>query len=192
MMDFLYHGSITPGIIALEARSRLHGTDQMVVYLTDSIPYALFYIWDSERTGSNQKHVTGGFRGGQAFYEEQFPDQLRVFYQGVSGYLYRIRHTEAAQAMENRDGLFWQEGNVAVADMLYIPDVYAELLRYEAAGQLNVLRFNEQTNSRKAELTNMIATAIRQSNFFADNNEQQQFMQKHFAAAWRQAHEQTD
>ncbi len=191
-MEYLYHGSVTPGITALEARSRLHSTDKMVVYLTDSIPYALFYIWDSVHNGSSGKYVTGGFRDGHAFYEEQFPDQLRTFYQGVSGYLYRIQRTEAAQAMKNRNGLFWQEDNAAVADMLYIPDVYAELLKYEAAGQLKVLRFNEQTDARKAELTGMIATAIRQSNFFADNTEQQQFMQKHFPAAWRQAHEQTD
>ena len=191
-MDYLYHGSITPGITELESRSLLHNTDKMVVYLTDSIPYALFYIWDSTHTGSSYKHITGGFRDGVAFYEEQFPDQLRMFYQGVSGYLYRIPHTDAIQTVDNRDGLFYQTGNAAVADAVFIPDVYAELLQYEAAGQLMVLRFNEQTHARKAELTGMIAAYIRQSQFFADDDEQRQFMQKHFSAAWRQADEQTD
>lgn len=191
-MDYLYHGSSTPGITALEARSRLHGTDKMVVYLTISIPYALFYIWDSTHNGSSGKYVTGGFRDGLAFYEEQFPDQMRTFYQGVSGYLYRIPHTDAIQTVENRAGLFWQEGNAAVADAVFIPDVYTELMKYEATGQLRVLRFNEQTDARKAELTGMIATAIRQNNFFEGDNEQQQFMQTHFTASWRIAHEQAD
>lgn len=191
MMDFLYHGSITPGIAELEARSRLHNTDKMVVYLTSSVPYALFYIWDSAHNGSSGKYVTGGFRDGLAFYEEQFPDQLRTFYQGVSGYLYRIPYTDAIQAVENRDGLFYQAGNVSVADAVFIPDVYPELLKYKVAGQLRVLRFNEQTDARKAELIEMIASAIRQSNFFEGDVEQQQFMQKYFASAWRQAHEQT-
>lgn len=192
MMDFLYHGSSTPGITELEARSLLHNTDKMVVYLTDSVPYALFYIWDSKHTGSSHKHVTGGFRDGVAFYEEQFPDQLRMFYQGVSGYLYRIFHTTKAHVVENRDGLFWQDGSVAVSDVICIQDVYTELLKYEASGQLKVLRFNEQTDARKTELTRMIATAIRQSNFFHGDDEQRQFMQKYFSSAWRQAHEQKD
>ena len=191
MMDFLYHGSITPGIAELEARSRLHNTDKQVVYLTNSVPYALFYIWDSTHNGSSGKHVTGGFRDGLAFYEEQFPDQMRTFYQGVSGYLYRIPHTDAIQAVENRDGLFYQTGNISVDNAVFIPDVYAELLKYEAAGQLKVLRFNEQTDARKAELTGMIAAAILRSNFFEDDKEQQHFMQKYFAAAWQTAHKES-
>lgn len=191
-MDYLYHGSSTPGIIALEARSLLHGTDKMVVYLTDCVPYALFYVWDSQHTGSARKHVTGACRNGQAIYEEQFPGQLRTFYQGVSGYLYRIQRTEQAQPMPNRDGLYWQTDAAAVADVLYIPDVYAELLKYEAAGLLKVLRFNDQPDARKAELTGMIAAYIRQRNFFPDDPEQQRFMKRHFTAAWRLANEQTD
>ena len=41
-MQFLYHGSAAAGISALEPRSRLHGSDKQVVYLTDNIPCALF------------------------------------------------------------------------------------------------------------------------------------------------------
>ena len=83
-MDYLYHGSAVPGITALEARSTLHGTDKQIVYLTDSIPYALLYIWDGARSGSPVKHVTAWVEGGAARYEEQFPHQLERFYQGVS------------------------------------------------------------------------------------------------------------
>lgn len=191
-MGDLYHGSITSGIAALEARSRLHGTDKMVVYLTDSIPYALLYIWNSSHTGYFGKYVTGGFRNGQTFYEEQFPDQLRTFYQGVSGYLYRIPRTNQMHAMINRPGLFWQERNAAVADVRFIPDVYEELLKYEAAGEIRILRFTEQTAERQAELTEMIAAYIRQSNFFPDDHEQQRFMKRNFSAAWRLANEQPD
>ena len=171
MSNDLYHGSITPGITALEARSQLHGTDKMVVYLTDSIPYALFYVWDSTRHGYSGKYITGGFRDGLAFYEEQFPDQLRTFYQGVSGYLYHIRCTEKVQPVANRAGLFYQEASALIADTEYIPDVYEALLQREAAGQLHVLRYNAQTAARKTELTAMIATYIRGSDFFETDPE---------------------
>ena len=192
MADYLYHGSITPGITTLHARSRLHGTDQLVVYLTDSAPYALFYIWDAARTGYSVKYVTGGFRDDRAFYEEQFPDQLKTFYQGVSGYLYQIRRTGEAQPVANRAGLFSHAGEAPVADVICIPDVYEALLEYETAGQLQVLRYNDQSDTRKAELTRMIALFIRRSNDFTNDPEQQQFMQKHFAESWRLAHEQAD
>ncbi len=192
MTDFLYHGSIIPGITALDARSKLHNTDKKVVYLTNSIPYALFYIWDSQHNGYSGKYVTGGFRDGTAFYEEQFPEQLKTFYQGVSGYLYRIPESDAAQPVADRDGLFYRESNVPVSDVVFIPDVYDELLKYEAAGQLKVLRYHEQTTARQTELTRMIAAAIRQGNFFSDDTEQQQFMQKHFSASWRLANEEAD
>lgn len=190
MMEVLYHGSITPGITELEARSRLHNTDKQVVYLTNSVPYALFYVWNSTRNGYSSKYVTGGFRDGLAFYEEQFPDQLKTFYQGVSGYLYRLPFSADVQAVAHRDGLFYHLGNTAVTGVEFIPDVYETLLHYEAAGQLKVLRYNEQTDARKAELTDLIATAILRSNFYQDNEEQQQFMKKHFASAWRKAYEQ--
>lgn len=192
MADYLYHGSITPGITSLHARSRLHGTDQLVVYLTDSIPYALFYIWDAARNGYSGKYVTGGFRDGRAFYEEQFPDQLKTFYQGVSGYLYRIHSSCGVQPVANRAGLFSHAGEASVADVICIPDVYEALLEYEAAGKLQVLRYNDQSDTRKAELARMIALFIRRSNDFANAPEQQQFMQRHFAESWKLAHEQTD
>ncbi len=61
-MKNYYHGSCTSGITQLEARSRLHNTKAQIVYLTDSIPYALFYIWDAEHNGCSSKHVTGWTR----------------------------------------------------------------------------------------------------------------------------------
>ena len=76
----LYHGSATPGISALEPRSRLHSTELQVVYLTDCAPYALLYIWDAGKHCGADKHVTAWVEKGIAHYEEQFPDQLQVFY----------------------------------------------------------------------------------------------------------------
>lgn len=180
MTEWLYPGSSTPDITALEAHSRLHGTDKQVVYLTDSIPYALFYIWDSAHNGLRAKYVTGGFRGGQAFYEEQFPDQLRTLYEGVSGWLYRIPFTADAHPVDGREGLFYREGGTHVGDAVFIPDVYAELLRYEAAKELHILRYSNHTDERKAELTAMLAEGIRRNGYFEHDPEQKAFMQRHF------------
>ncbi len=58
-MKYYYHGSSISGITQLEACSSLHTTGEKVVYLTDNVPYALYYIWDAEHNGCSSKHVTG-------------------------------------------------------------------------------------------------------------------------------------
>lgn len=87
-MDFLYHGSSPQGINVLKPLSKLHGSNQKAVYLTENIPHALVYIWDSIKIGTCQKWVTCGLKNGIVYYEEQFPNQLQTFYEGVEGYIY--------------------------------------------------------------------------------------------------------
>lgn len=184
-MDYLYHGSATAGITALEARSTLHGTDKRIVYLTDNVPYALFYVWDEGLTGSPVKHVTGWVKDGAAHYEEQFPHQLERFYRGAQGWLYRTPKGDA-QAVEGREGLFYAEGDAPV-EAEHIPDVYEALLRHEAAGRLRVLRFVEQTRERQEELIGLIAEAIVRADFYREDEVQRAFMQKYFTQAWEKA-----
>ena len=186
-MRNFYHGSIVPGITGLEARSKLHNLEEKVVYLTDNIPYALYYIWDEERNEYNGKYVTGWMKNGVAYYEEQFPDQLKTFYQGVSGYLYRIADREDIKTVENRENMFYSTEYVSIVETLKIEDVYEELLKYEAEGKFVVLRYNEQSEERKNELVEFIAQGLVRSGFFAENKQKQEFMKKHFPQSWEKA-----
>ncbi len=63
--------------------SKLHNSNQKVIYLTSNLAYALVYIWDSIKIGTKQKWITCGVKNGIVCYEEQFPAQLREFYEGV-------------------------------------------------------------------------------------------------------------
>ena len=156
------------------------------MYLTDNIPYALFYIWDEELTGSPIKHVTGWVKDGTAYYEEQFPRQLERFYRGASGWLYSAPKMPEMGAVENREGLFYNVGDTPVRAR-HIPDVYEELLRYEAAGALVVLRFEVQTEQRQNELISLIAEAIMRADFFQEDKVQRAFMKRYFSQAWERA-----
>lgn len=186
-MEYLYHGSNYSRITELEARSKLHNMDKKVVYLTDNIPYALYYIWDEEHNGYSGKHVTGWIKNGVAYYEEQFPDQLKTFYKGVSGYLYCISKNSNTKSVENRECMYYSLKNTVVVKVDYIIDVYEELLKYEASGKLKVLRYNEQSEKRQDELIDFVAIGIVKSDFFKDNETKAQFMKKHFAKAWEKA-----
>ena len=186
-MKCYYHGSCTPGIIQLETRSKLHHTSEKVVYLTDNIPYALFYLWDEEHNDCSVKHVTGWTKNDIAYYEEQFPDQLKNFYQGVSGYLYCISDSASIKAVENRTNMFYCTTDATVAETIYIPDVYEELLKYEAEGKFVVLRYNEQSPERQSELVDLIVQGIIRAEFYAGNEQMQDFMKKHFLNSWKKA-----
>ena len=171
----------------LEARSRLHNSAEKVVYLTDNIPYALLYLWDEDHNGCSVKHVTGWTKNNTAYYEEQFPDQLKTFYQGVSGYLYCISDSADIKAVANRTNMFYCTTAAAVAKTICIPDVYEELLKYEAEGTFVVLRYNEQSAERQNELVDFIAKGIIHEKFYAENEQKQTFMKKHFPKSWEKA-----
>lgn len=186
-MRNFYHGSIIPGITQLDARSKLHNSEEKVVYLTDNVPYALYYIWDAERNEYDGKYVTGWMKNGIAYYEEQFSDQLRTFYQGVSGYLYRIADRSDIKPVEGWENMYYSKESVMIAETVYIDDVYEELLKCETEGKFVVLRYNEQSVERQDELVDFIAQGIIRSGFFEENKQKQKFMKKHFPKSWEKA-----
>ncbi len=189
MTESLYHGSSVGDIAALEPRSLLHGTDRRVCYLTDSLAYAMVYIWDAARHQTAQKWVTCGFREGVPLYEEQFPDQLRTFYRGVRGFVYEVERSSDLERVENRPGLFYSDHPVKPVKVRTVPDVYEALLAEEQAGRFLVLRFREVGAARQAELTNMLAEHIRKNNFFSSDAEQAAFLRRYFTDAWARAKE---
>lgn len=186
-MKRFYHGSVVPELTQLEARSRLHTTQQPVVYLTDCVPYALFYIWDTEHNGFGGKYVTARVENNVAFYEEQFSDQLRTFYQGVSGYLYCVSDSADIKLVEGRENLFYCTHDVAVSQTLRIDDVYRELQGYEAEATLRVARYDCLTSPQKERIIRMISEAIVREDFYNNDPVQREFMKKHFRRSWKLA-----
>ena len=186
---FIYHGSAIPSLTELQPLSRLHNTEKNVVYLSSSIPYVLLYIWDSEKTQYSRKYVTGWLKDGITYYEEQFPGQLRAFYEGVRGYVYSAAQSDDMQLVQQREGMFYSELPVSVCRVTEIPDVYQELLRYEQEGLFRVLRYEEASPEKQAELTERIATFIARDGMIDRDGEQARFMKRYFTDAWEKAEE---
>lgn len=183
----LYHGSHIANIKKLKANSKLHGTDEFVAYATTNIPYALLFVWDETITGYSGKHVTGWIKNGITFYEEQFPNQLKTFYKGARGYLYRLEATEGLQKVSNREEMYYSPRDLLVANYIYIDDIYVELMRYEEMGQFLVLTYDKQSKKRKKELTDLIASTIIDEKFYYNDVSQREFMKKYFKEAWMRA-----
>lgn len=184
---FIHHGSAIPSLTELKPLSRLHNTEKNVVYLSSSVPYVLLYIWDSEKTRYSRKYVTGWLKDGVAYYEEQFPGQLKAFYEGVRGYVYSVAQSDNVQIVQQREGMFYSELPVKVCRVTEIPDVYQELLRYEREGLFRVFRYEEASAEKQTELTERIATFIAKDGMIDRDDEQSRFMKRYFAYAWEKA-----
>ena len=61
-------------------------------------------------------------------------------------------------------------------------------MKYETAGKLKVRRYNEQSEQRQNELTEMIAAAITRDNCFNDKAKSE-FYKRYFVKAWEKAKE---
>ncbi len=187
MEQQLYHGSAVPALTELRPLSVLHGSDEKVVYLSSNVPYTLLYIWDAEKTQYSRKWVTGWVKDGIAYYEEQFHGQLKAFYEGVRGYVYSVLKSGDVTALPHREDLFCSKTPIRVYRVTEIPDVYQALLEYERAGQFHVLRYENASVEKQAELTERIAAYITQNNLPEQDSEESHFMKRYFAQAWEKA-----
>lgn len=178
-----YHGSIIPGITELGTNSFTHDEAKTkAVYLTPNRAYALFYIRDLEID-----HVTCGVTAEEFIrYDEQFPDQLKKLYQGVSGYLYHCNERDHFTLTKNRD-VWVSEKPVVIESVEYILDVYAELLEYEGKGDIYVIRYNELTDERKQFYHDMALQYIYKRNFTGCSSKKAMFWRDNFPQAWEYA-----
>ena len=186
-MDILYHGSSTNGIQVLQPRSKMHNSAKQTVYLTGSIPYALVYIWDQQKTGTNQKWVTCGLKNRIVYYEEQFPDQLRAFYEGVEGYLYTVEKSDSISPVSNRENMYFSSDPVPVKNKVYIPDVYQELCKFQEQGTVRLLKYADAAPKKQEELIQTVANYIRDADLICKNSDESNFFRKYFKLAWRSA-----
>ena len=194
MKNYLFHGSFASGIETLHATSKLHGTENtMVVYLTANPTYALFYIWDAEHNKRTGKYVTCFIKNGKVYYEEQFPGQLKAFYQGVSGYLYRIHHTEDFARVEGWEDMWYSRKDAEIAETRYIPDVYEELLKYEREGKLEVISYEKVAPERIKDLYEYMAKRLVNNGIVKQPDcEEAVFYRTYFESVWRMALERVE
>lgn len=188
-MGNLFHGSVIANIHTIKAESTLHGTDNTkVVYLTDNLPYSLFYIWDSSHNIKRSKHVTAWIKDGIVYYEEQFEGQLEAFYKGVSGYVYCVERNENFKPVENRESMWFSKMNSTVFETIPISDVYSEIIKYANEGKVKIIKYDDVSKERITDLYNIITQKIIKSGLLKNTDSADaKFYQTYFSKAWNDA-----
>ena len=160
MKRYLYHGSIVPNITELITNAKSHDGKSNVLYLTDNLPYSLFYIWDSKHNLKKGKHVTCGIKNGIVYYEEQFENQLKRFYDGVSGFVYVVGNSDDFKQVSDRESMWFSVNKVLVCDTIYVPNVYDEIQKYVAEGKIKITKYSDMDKGKIKMLYDHISERI--------------------------------
>lgn len=137
-----YHCSPVSGLTELLPHRPQHFDKDALVYMTTSLPMALMYGI------RNFEYAYGYTKDGRIYYEEYFPDALRILYAGKSASLY-----ECAPQITDRTPIpneIVSPLPVSVLREVCIPDVMEALLEQERLGALMIRRY-EQLSPRTRE-----------------------------------------
>lgn len=173
--QYLLLGSISMGLDIILANAKSHADGSKVAYFTSDRFYALVCC-----RGREENFVTMGLKDGVQHYYERFPDKLKIMYEGKEGFLYR---PASGAGLTNTSGHTW-ESHAHVPAVLheYIPDIYAEILREEAEGNVIVHRYGEIDPDEQKLHAGYVHDHIDDPMFAEYRN----FLLRHFSPLWNQ------
>lgn len=184
----LYHGSFKNNINELLPISKCNENPNIkVVYLTESLPYSLFYIWDSKRNKREIKWVTCWIKDNIVHYEEQFPNQLRRFYNNVKGYIYFEDFSEDKIIKASEPKMWYTESKIVNLQQNLVHNVYKEILKYEKNGEVIVHRYNNLSKADKFKVDQKMCKYIQMKNLLKEKSENSAFIKSHHKTAWKMA-----
>lgn len=161
------------GLDLILANAKSHADGSRVAYFTTDRVYALVCC-----RSQRENFVTLGSRDGALHYFERFPDQLQVLYEGKEGFLYTpispdgFRHT--------RESTWESPVDVPVILHEYVPDVYAEILREETAGNVMIHRYADIDHAQQRMHAEYIHEHLDDPAFAAYRD----FLVQHFSPLW--------
>lgn len=169
----IYHGSCIPGLHSIKANSKSHSTGKLVAYFSEDRCYAL--VCCRSRT---ENYVMMGVAGdGKQHYIERFPNQLETLYKGRTGYIYFLDSTDG---MTRGKGHSWESAcDVPVSQCERIDDVYSEILREEALGNLVIHRYSELDPAKQKSYANYIRDHLTD-----EGEDMAKFYRLHFSSLW--------
>jgi len=169
----LYHGSIIKGLNIILANAKSHVNRNQVAYFTTDRVYALVCCRSRE-----ENFVTMGPKNGVQHYYERFPDQLKVMYDGKEGFLYQpISNVNLA----NTKGHTWESPvDVPVILHEHILNIYAEILKEEADGNVIIHRYSDIDPDEQKLHANYLRDHI-DDPLYAEYRE---FIFQHFSSLW--------
>jgi len=179
-----YHASNIEGLktILPLSESKNKADKDKVAYFTNVRLCALSYLRDMD-----VNHVTMGV-GDDNILEcyEYFPDQIRIMYQGRSGYLYTCENNGSITTAQSSD-IWSSKVAVDVTAVEYIDDVYDHIMKEIASQNVRFIRYGDWSEEQKHANTIGMKNFILERNLLTANTAQSRFWAKYYPEAWKMA-----
>lgn len=180
--NIFYHASNISGLKELLPLSKIHGENMHTCYFTPNKFYGLFYIRDMEIN-----HVTCSIdENGIPTYHEQFPNQLYTIYKNRSGYIYSCMN-DGLIKQGHTNGVWLATKPITVLKSEFIEDVYNEIIKAEKIGKIRVIRYEDLTDEKKDEITEMMKLYILKNGWLHYLTAKGLFFKTNFPISWQAA-----
>ena len=174
-----YHCSPISGLMRLKPQKPQHFDKGALVYMTTSLPMALMY-------GIRNFEYTYGYtKDGQIYYEEYFPDALRILYAGKSASLYECAPQETKSTQIPNEMVSPQP--VKVLREIHIPDVMQALLEQERQGKLVIRRYEQLSPDARNWILQAEKSEITKRGLLHAPSPMAAYMQLHYPQSWEAA-----
>ena len=176
-----YHCSPIHGLQYLQPHEPQNFDKPALVYMTTSLPMALMY------GVRNFEYTYGYTRDGQIYYEEYFPDALRILYAGRSASLYECA-PEVTETTRIPNEVV-SPIPVPVIREIYIPDVMEAILEQVACGTLNLRHYEQLSCKAKEWIFRAELEEIRKRNLLHTHGPMAAYMKTYYPDVWAAAKE---
>ena len=135
------------------------------------------------------------FREGEdgiVVFTEQYENMLCDFYNNVSGSLYECNENNPDIIPTHMKDVYRSEVPVSVEKESVISNVYDEIIKQEALGNIRIQRYNQLTYEEKEKQFKTIVRAIHMQKLlfpsdYIPQQEQAEFVKTHFTKEWNAA-----
>ena len=174
----LYHASSLQNLKVLSSLPVFASSkrENVLVYLADPVG-RYFREHGYSYEGRAAKWGTYGFdKDGILVYEEYYPDALEREFKGVSGSIYSLKE-EGFDAYPAIRDVYTSKKEARVLEEESIPDAYEEMLKAEGEGKIRIVRHEELSEKRKAQIAEVIRREFEEA---SDHPEYRFFLQRNF------------
>ncbi|MCL2199357.1 MAG: hypothetical protein FWB80_10570 [Defluviitaleaceae bacterium] len=179
-----YHASNIEGLKKILPLSESKNKEEKdkVAYFTPVRLYALSYLRDMD-----VNHVTiGADDNNMPECLEFFPDQLRIMYQGRSGYLYTCENNGNITVAQSAS-IWSSKEAVNVVNVEFIDNVYEHILLEIAATNARFVSYESLSEKTKQEYIVNMKDFILERNLLKIDSAQSRFWAQYYPEAWRMA-----
>ncbi len=175
-----YHCSPTPGLTVLRPSMTAKRLDRpSQVCMTTLLPMALFY------SIRHFEYTYGYTKDGQIYYQEYFPDALRILYAGKSASLYTCAPIDRQTTPIPNEVVSAQP--VPVLTEVRIPDAYQALLAEEEKGTLKIYPYHMLGEKQLNWILQAVADEIRQKRLRETDSPEAAYYRLRYPESWELA-----